>query len=79
VSELEEKMFAVIEDGEVLNCITAHTQEIAEEVTGKQCVEFTVDNHAYIGLRYENGIFEQPPKPEETYTMFEGEIPPFEG
>ena len=52
--------FAVIEDGIVTNVIVAETKEIAEEATGKMCVESVEGNYAYIGLGYDSttGIFE---------------------
>ena len=52
--------FAVIEDGKVLNTILAESKVIAEEVTGKICVEYTVENPAHIGLGYDGTTFEQP-------------------
>jgi hypothetical protein len=52
--------FAVIEDGTVTNTILADSKAIAEEVTGKTCVEFTESNPAYIGLGYDGTTFEQP-------------------
>ena len=59
--------FAVIENGIVTNVIVADSLEVAQEVTGKTCVESTVRNSASIGLGYSNGVFEQPPvgEPEE--------------
>jgi len=53
--------YAVIRNGVVINKIVADTQEIAETVTGFDCVEYTEDNEAQIGLNYENGVFEQYP------------------
>ena len=37
------KTFAVIEDGVVVNKIHAESKEIAEEVTLKTCIEFTIE------------------------------------
>jgi hypothetical protein len=54
------KNFAVIEDNIVVNVIVADTLKIAEEVTGKTCVESTVENSAVIGLGYDGTTFEQP-------------------
>lgn len=56
------KYFAVIEDSIVINTLVADTKQIAENVTGKVCVEYELDsdNTPYIGLSYENGIFEAP-------------------
>jgi hypothetical protein len=52
--------FAIIEDGKVTNIILANSKAIAEEVTGKTCVEYTSDNHPHIGLGYDGTTFEQP-------------------
>ena len=52
--------FAVIEDGKVTNTILADSKAIAEEVTGKTCVEYTNNNPACIGLGYDGTTFEQP-------------------
>jgi len=52
--------FAVIEDGKVINTILADSKVVAEEVTGKTCVEYTIKNPAVIGLGYDGTTFEQP-------------------
>jgi hypothetical protein len=54
------KRFAVIQNNIVINVIIADTKEIAEEATGLTCIESTDENSAYIGLKYENGVFEKP-------------------
>lgn len=51
------------ENNKVTNVIVADSQEIAEEVTGLLCIEYTEENPAIIGLGYSNGLFEQPPQP----------------
>jgi hypothetical protein len=58
--------FAVIENGIVENIIVADSKEIAEDATGKTCVEYTEKNPAHIDLKYdpETG-FEQPVIEEE--------------
>ena len=56
--------FAIIENGKVTNIILADSKSIAEEVTGKICVEYTFENPARIGLGYDGTTFEQP-APEE--------------
>lgn len=56
--------FAIIEDGVVTNTILADSKAIAEEVTGKTCVEFTESNPACIGLGYDGTTFEQPAQEE---------------
>jgi hypothetical protein len=48
--------FAVIEDGVVLNTILAESKTIAEEVTGKTCIEFTTES-AEVGGTYTNKKF----------------------
>jgi hypothetical protein len=48
--------FAVIENGVVTNTILADSKAIAEEVTGKTCVEFTTDS-VVIGGTYVDGKF----------------------
>ena len=56
--------FAVIENGVVENIIVAENLEMAKLASGKTCVEYQDgSNAAYIGLTYNNGIFEQPPTP----------------
>lgn len=42
--------FAVIENNKIINIIIAESLAVAEEVTGKQCVDFTS------GWDYTNGI-----------------------
>jgi hypothetical protein len=58
--------FAIVEDGIVTNTLLAESKAIAEEVTGKTCVEFTKENPAVIGLGYAGGVFEQPAQEEPT-------------
>ena len=54
--------FAVINDNKVENIIVADTKEIAEEATGKLCVEYTDESPACIGLGWDETTgFEQPP------------------
>jgi hypothetical protein len=55
------KNFAVIEGTSVLNTLVADSLEVAEQITGKTCIEFT-DEPAEIGGTYENGTF-KPKKP----------------
>jgi hypothetical protein len=47
------KSFAVVENGVVTNVIVAETLEIAEEVTGQQCVEYDDEKVAAIGYTYD--------------------------
>jgi hypothetical protein len=59
--------FAVLdENNKVENTIVAESKEIAEQVTGLTCVEYTDANPAIIGLGYADGVFENPPMPEPT-------------
>jgi len=60
--------FAVIENEKVTNTIVADSKAIAEEVTGKTCIEFTTENPACIGLGYDGTTFEQPAPIEEDTT-----------
>jgi hypothetical protein len=50
------KKFAVLDGDQVLNTILADSKAIAEELTGKTCVEFT-DQPAEVGGTYTNGKF----------------------
>jgi hypothetical protein len=52
--------FAVMSGNIVTNIIVADSKEIAEQVTGHTCVEYTHENSAVIGLGYVDGVFEQP-------------------
>ena len=53
--------FATIHNGLVQNTIVANSKEIAEQVTGLECIEYTDENPAHIGLGYDGKTFEQPP------------------
>ena len=57
--------FAVINNGIVENCIVADSLDIAQEVTGLTCVEYTNENAPSIGYLYDNGIFTNPNPPVE--------------
>jgi hypothetical protein len=57
--------FAVIENGKVINTILADSKTIAEEVTGKTCVEYTVDTRVSIGFDYDGVTFIAPVVEEE--------------
>ena len=48
--------FAVLEGENVVNTILADSKLIAEEVTGKTCIEFTTEP-AEPGGKYVNGVF----------------------
>jgi|688.fasta_scaffold940862_2 hypothetical protein len=47
-------LFAVIDDLlNVTNIIDADSKEVAEEVTGHECIEYTFENPASIGFKYD--------------------------
>jgi hypothetical protein len=52
--------YAIIENNIVTNVIVADTLEIAQEVTGKTCVEYNEDNPAGIGWTYDGEKFVAP-------------------
>lgn len=53
--------YAVLNNNNIVeNIIVADTKEIAEEVTGKTCVEYTDSNPAGIGWSYADGVFTAP-------------------
>lgn len=61
--------FAIIESGIVVNTVTATDSSHVAINENQQCVEYTLSNPAVIGLKYENGAFEQkvPYVPEPEY------------
>jgi hypothetical protein len=60
-------IFAVLQDNNVINLIVAETKEIAEEITGKTCMEDT-DKTAKIG-GFWNGSMFVPPKPLDSWVL----------
>lgn len=52
--------FAVIQDDKVINCIVAESKEIAENVTGLLCVEYTLENAPSIGFTWDGNNFIPP-------------------
>jgi hypothetical protein len=52
--------YAVIQDNKVINIIDAPSLEVAEEATGKICIEYTTENPAGIGYTYADGVFTAP-------------------
>jgi len=50
--------FAVLDGENVINTIVADSKTIAEEITGKMCIEFTTEN-AEPGGTYIGGVFLQ--------------------
>jgi hypothetical protein len=59
--------FAVLDGENVLNTIVADSKAIAEEVTGKTCVEFTTGS-AEAGGTYVGGVF-IPRKPYASWVL----------
>jgi hypothetical protein len=59
--------FAVLDGENVLNTIVADSKAIAEEVTGKTCVEFTTER-AEAGGTYVGGVF-IPRKPYASWVL----------
>jgi hypothetical protein len=59
--------FAVLDGENVLNTILADSKAIAEEVTGKTCVEFTTER-AEAGGTYVGGVF-IPRKPYPSWVL----------
>jgi hypothetical protein len=55
--------FAVINEGLVENCIVADSNEIAEEITGKTCIEYNEEDVVGIGFTYSDGVFVNPNPP----------------
>ena len=52
--------FAVIENGIVTNIIVCDSKEVAEQVTGQTCIEYTETNPAGIGWSYDGTGFAAP-------------------
>ena len=60
--------FAVLDGENVLNTILADSKAIAEEVTGKTCVEFSATDRAETGGTYVGGVF-IPRKPYASWVL----------
>lgn len=52
--------YAVIQNDKVVNIIIADSKEIAEEVTGLVCIEYTEENPAGIGWNWDGNNFINP-------------------
>lgn len=52
--------YAVIENNIVINTIVAETKQIAEEVTGLLCIEYTNEDPTGIGWTYDGTNFIAP-------------------
>lgn len=64
--------FAVLDGENVINTIVADSKEIAEEITGKTCVEFTTEP-AEPGGTYTEGVFITR-KPHPSWVLNENKI-----
>jgi hypothetical protein len=62
--------FAVLDGENVINTIIAESKAIAEEVTGKTCIEFTTEP-AEVGGTYVGGVF-IPRKPYPSWLLNPG-------
>lgn len=51
------KTFAVVNNNIVINIIVANTKEIAEEITGFTCIEYTEKNPAGVGWKFDGEKF----------------------
>jgi hypothetical protein len=53
------KTFAIIENETVVNIVVCESLDIAEELYGNSCIEYTKENQAHIGSVYsaETGVF----------------------
>jgi hypothetical protein len=58
--------YAVIENNVVTNIIVCDSKEIAEQVTGLTCIEYTEENPAAIGWTYDGSVFTAPVVEEPT-------------
>lgn len=52
--------YAVVQNDKVVNIIVADSKEIAEEVTGLVCIEYTEENPAGIGWDWDGIKFTNP-------------------
>lgn len=52
--------YAIVENNLVTNVIIADTLQIAEQVTGKTCIEYNESNPAGIGWTYDGEKFTAP-------------------
>jgi hypothetical protein len=52
--------YAVINDNKVINIIVCDSKEIAEQVTGTICIEYTNENPAGIGYTWDGSVFTKP-------------------
>ena len=65
--------FAVIDENLVINTIICDSKELAEQVTGKTCVEITgnlATKNATVGATYADGVFLHP-KPFPSWRLTE--------
>jgi len=59
--------FAVLNGNTVENVIVCDSRAVAEEVTGKTCIQYTKDNPAGIGMIYDHDkdTFTSPEEPKD--------------
>lgn len=59
------KNFAVLNENNIVeNIIIAESKSLADELTGKNCVEYDSTNPAHIGGTYDGSTFSNPFEPE---------------
>lgn len=63
--------FAVLNEENVINTIVADSKAVAEEITGKVCIEYTTEN-AEVGGTYTNNKF-IPRKPYPSWVLDEND------
>jgi hypothetical protein len=52
--------FAIIEDGVVVNTIISESKQVAEDILGVPCIQYTDENLAVIGGTYDGSVFIDP-------------------
>jgi hypothetical protein len=57
--------YAVVKENIVENVIVAQSLEIAQEITGNTCIEYTDENPACIGWSYDGITFIPPTDPNQ--------------
>ena len=64
--------FAIIDGDTVINTIIAESKSIAEEITGKTCVEYSSSDKAEMGGTYKNNTF-IPKKPFDSWLLVDNQ------
>lgn len=52
--------FAVIKNNKVINLVTCDSKELAQQITGQTCIEYSDSDFPTIGLGYDGTKFEKP-------------------